>query len=457
MKDSQTAAPFGDLFPPGAEVIAISSFEDGRAVLRSGDCLVAFGANSPYVAVDEEGKVRLADRDNAGAHSAFMSWTDFFSSKEVHFMHGTAHAQRRKSLAPLFGRDAHIWARDKVIVPRLTKRLAVVLASPDHDGVAHIEVVAFARRLFAQVAAGLIGLDGAETEEGTDELLRIAEIIDAALLLVHDKVEATPDESEHILQNAVDAREAFRMRFYAPSMRTRRDLVERHRQGDLAREALPHDLLALIASDAPTFEDPDSGLAQAGAFLSPLTSGTASMLVHALADLIAWFATHPEDSHLWARPAFMEQAISETVRLHQPVVIPRLALTDFILPSGRKIRAGQYVAVDRFETNQDPSVYGADAGLFNPRRVVPEGAYPFGLGFGSGAHMCVAMPIVMGQGGISGLLAPVLRALFAVGVRPDPAKPAVRRGGFPYRDVYLNYHALLGPAHSLPDSAVAPS
>jgi cytochrome P450 len=212
----------------------------------------------------------------------------------------------------------------------------------------------------------------------------------------------------------------------------------------------------VIARGVPTFEDPEAGVAQAGAFLSPLTSGTASMLVHALADLVVWFGAHPDDARRWAHPAFLEGAITETIRLHQPVVIPRLARKDLALPSGRTIRRGQYVAITRLETNRDPSVFGADADSYDPRRTVPPGVYPFGLGFGSGPHMCVALPLVLGQGGISGLLAPVLRALFSVGVKPDPGQPARKVGhGFPFREVYVSYPVTFDRVRTLPAAAIA--
>ena len=424
-------------------MVVVSRFQDGLEILRSGDFRVAFGANSPRVRLDETGHVRLAEEPARQGSvepqaAADESWIDFFHGTELHFLNEPAHTQRRRALAPLLARDAHLWFRNRVILPTLEARLGEVLQNPGSDGVRRTDMVSFMQRLATQVAAALVGIDGADTKGGVDALLRITRTIDHVLLLIHDRVPVTRDALELALENARTARAEFRQKFYAPSFEARRGLVARTEAGELPAAELPHDLLTTIARGAPTFED-EAGLAQATAFLSPVISGHTSQLLHALADLLDLEATHP-GVEAWREPAFMDAAVAESIRLHHPGVIPRQALADKTLASGVKIKAGQYVAIPQGALDRDPEIFGEDAERYDPHRDLPAGVYRFGLGFGSGSHMCIAQPLVMGQKGITGSIAPVLTALLEAGISRDPDCPArMVPEALPFREIYATF------------------
>lgn len=441
-------------FPPDSDVVLISAFTEAIEILRSQKFEPAFGANSPRITLDPDGNVRLADaaarpggdhRSSSGA----MRWTEFFDSQEVHFMRGPAHAQRRRALAPLLARDAHLLFRDRGLMPVLEARLADVLSNPGPDAIPRADLVAFAKRLFNQVAAAFIGIDGADTIDGAEALLGVTTRIDETLAVVHDKVDVSEAELERTLQGALAARRELLVRFYQPSFDARRRLLARHRAGELAESELPHDMIMLIARGAPTFDDPEAGLEQASALLSPITSSGTTELIHVLADLLDWFAEHPEDQERWRDPEFMSGAVAETIRLHQVGPIPRLAIGDVTLSTGRTISAGQYISILRDLIHRDTSIFGADADRYDPRRRVPVGVQPYGLGFGSGSHMCLGLPLAMGEGGITGILAPVLRALLAAGVRRDSAQPAQKVvQALPFRDRYATFPVTFDPSRA---------
>jgi len=153
------------------------------------------------------------------------------------------------------------------------------------------------------------------------------------------------------------------------------------------------------------------------------------VLLEGLADLAAWFSLHPEDYELRTDPVFLEGALRDTMRLHAtgPAVFSRLALEDILLSSGKVIQAGRYVVFLTANINRDKTIFGPDADSFDPRRVVPKGVSPFGVSFGGGPHMCLGLPLVMGQGGITGMQTPVLQALHAAGIRPDHDRPAEKQ------------------------------
>jgi hypothetical protein len=125
---------------------------------------------------------------------------------------------------------------------------------------------------------------------------------------------------------------------------------------------------------------------------------------------------------------------NEALRLHQNVTaLVRQAARDVTLSTGRRIHAGEWVAVDTVAANRDPSVFGADAERFNPWRQVPSTARPYGLSFGTGRHLCIGLPLVTpvsgkpteGEGEGERAMLRMLRALIAAGIRLDPDRPPV--------------------------------
>ena len=91
--------------------------------------------------------------------------------------------------------------------------------------------------------------------------------------------------------------------------------------------------------------------------------------------------------------------------------------------------------LDLKSANRDASVWGPTGNEFDPHREVPEGAAPWGLSFGAGAHACIGQELDGGLadgdvgGGTTqrlyGTVAVMAHAVLTAGGHPDPAAPPV--------------------------------
>jgi cytochrome P450 len=428
-------------FPDMREIAFVTRFDEALEVMRSPRFRQGKGTRSIQVALDAD-RSRVADSarfEDAAEHPEMESWDVLLRRGDLHHAEGDAHIRLRRTLGPLFGRDAHTWFRDEVIQPNVKRNLGRILSSPDAEGTPRVDLVQLAKRIYIQAAAALVGFDGTQDDAGADELIAL-----------HAKIEGNADLTrilpngpklrEHA-QLVLAGRDELRDRFYRPSLARRVSLVDRRNGGEDVK--LPHDLLSLIAQDAEGLRmDEQAGMSNAMSFLNGATGTNTQVLTNLFGALTAWFEIHPEDYAHRMDPSFLEGALEETIRVYGPggTAFSRIALEDVTLGTGRTINAGQYVAVVKRFVNRDRSVYGPDADEFNPRRVAPRGIYPFGIGFGSGSHMCIGLPLVLGQGGISGMQVPILQTLYEAGAKPDPGRPASKRAEMlAWQDDYATY------------------
>ncbi|MGE3621630.1 MAG: cytochrome P450, partial [Acidimicrobiia bacterium] len=86
------------------------------------------------------------------------------------------------------------------------------------------------------------------------------------------------------------------------------------------------------------------------------------------------------------------------------------------------LREGQELHIEWVAANRDKAVFGEDADEFNPHRPSPTvgGLQRYGVGFGTGAHQCFGLRVVLGGDGAGGAHVGLLQKLFAAGVLPDP-------------------------------------
>lgn len=360
---------------------------------------------------------------------------------------GAAHSTRRKTLNRLVRRDGHAWFRDKILFPTVDRTLRDILRVRPAGGEVGLDLVAFGDRVNTTLAGAIIGFDGLDTEAGLARFNEIdAQVDPVSRLSSHEIIYRDVDEDA--LDRFRTAWSALFEEFYLPSLSRRIDLVAQVERGELAEEELPHDLLTLIAAHIdPTLSeaDPQVGLREAMSAFRPASETPSQALSHAVDHLDAWFAAHPADLARRDDPEFLLAAVNETLRLGvSSTMLLRRAVTDIELSSGVAIREGQFVIIRTRAVNRDP-IYGADAGEFNPSRPAVEGVYAFGVAFGSGPHMCFGIPLVLGKEGLDGSLVYILRSLYSVGVRPDPANPSTRRS-YARKDMnqYGTYPVLVG-------------
>ena len=370
-----------------------------------------------YAEAVEAWRSRSLAADLGGASDAYLRAGTVFR------LDGPEHLQRRRTMGQLLRRRGHQRFRDTALFPHADAALRKVLADRDADGVAHLEIYTWALRVNQQLAAAIVGFDDAVTPEGAEAL---GQMLDASLRGFQSGFHAIfePFDPEGPTEKAgIEARKAIVERFYAPALARREEMVEQVRAGTLAEDALPTDLLTLVAQRAESaWEDPGVAEREALFLLQAGVHTTATSLIWTLRELFAWFQAHPEDLERRADDHFLMRAAHEALRLH-PVVagFPRRADDDVELCEHTRLAKGDIAVIRSGPASSEEDVYGKDAGEFNPHREVGAGRHRHGLAFGSGPHMCYGMPIVMGAEGLDGSLVYLTKILMQAGVSPDPA------------------------------------
>jgi cytochrome P450 len=336
-----------------------------------------------------------------------------------------------------------------VLVPVMHEELRKLLGDRPPDGVVRVDLVPFAMHFFNVMACALTGLD-VRTPEDRRLLLSLIEPLNSGDAL---KFEDDPDSR---IAEGLAALRVFKERFYDPSLRRRVELLASIEAGALNEADVPVDMMLLVALKAdPAWEDEDNAVRNVMQFMLGASHTNVHPLGFAIDHLESWFEDHPEDYPQRTDPRFLERAVNEALRLHTiGPVLGRVAVEDVRLSSGIEIKAGQTVSVGIQEASLDPMVYGVDAAIFNPHRMIAAAGYPYGLAFGSGPHMCQGLPIVVGVEGIDGALVHVLQALYEAGARRDRSRPTRSQELHGFRSSYLSYPLVLDPSLATDASAV---
>jgi cytochrome P450 len=82
-------------------------------------------------------------------------------------------------------------------------------------------------------------------------------------------------------------------------------------------------------------------------------------------------------------------AVEESLRLTPPIQYGVRRPTEDTTVGGCPVQAGEVLVMSHLAANRDPSVWGADASVFNPDRDVDAKH----LGFGMGPHSCVGSAV----------------------------------------------------------------
>jgi cytochrome P450 len=344
-------------------------------------------------------EIREVLRSPSFAQGAYHSSRGGLARDTVGVLEGAAHLQRRRLMAKLFSKDALASYKQRHLLPVVEQELAAL----DPHGA---DLVPLAQRCLYSVAAAVTGIDGLDDPAAADRFIAQVRAITDAFMV--DWLRQDPDE---VTARGVEATEAFRREFFEPSAARRRALV--------ASGEAPRDLVSLMYANWDERWDDEQPLREASLFLLASTQTTAGALVLFVLRLEAWFDDHPGDRALTTGDeSFLRRAAAESLRL--TVASParvRTAVEDVVLASGRRVEAGERLALWFVPANADGR-FGKDAASFDPHRVVEAGV-PWGLAFGAGPHACAGRPLATGirtPGLDDGSMVTIARRLYASGL-----------------------------------------
>ncbi len=340
-------------------------------------------------------------------------------------LHGEEHRSRRSIETKVFRRDFFEWYEKQVFPTTLRETLEPYLREGKAD------LVDFGFRVMMNLTADFSGVDRPQrSPQETAQLLRILRTFGKAATLGQAVGDRGP-----IREEIRQALAEFDRDFFQPSRQRRRELLAQHASGAIGEEVLPRDVLVeLLRSESETPISPDVLMKEIGFFLLAGAFTSIHTLTHAMHDIFTWTASHPEDAQRYARdPVFLQKAIHESMRLHpSSPTAGRRPTCPVRLPTGQDLGPQDMVSIDLMSANRDTAVFGTDAADYNPHRVAPSGAGPYGLSFGIGMHSCIGLTLAAGSlpraqaAGREhhlGTVSLIAQALMRHGARPDPADP----------------------------------
>ncbi|CAB4871980.1 unannotated protein [freshwater metagenome] len=342
-------------------------------------------------------------------------------------LHADEHRSRRRLENRLFRRETLVhYERD--LFPSVIEQTL-----EPHVAAGRAEIVELSHQLMMNLAALNAGVDRSTgtTEETARLYAQMMKFIEGATL-AHTTRDIAEVEAE-----ITESMAAFDREFLAPSIARRQALLDAVASGVASEADLPLDVLTVLLRNEDSLQLPhDVIVREISFFLLAGAHTSATAFVRTLHNLFQWSALHPEDVELIRSDrSFVQKAVYETIRLNpsSPTGM-RWALVDITLKSGRHIPKGTRVIIDLNTINRDPAVFGADADVFDPRRVpLVEGAAPWGLSFGQGMHACIGQELAAGLLERTadtaeyeyGLVSVAVQSMIDRGVCPDPSDSAV--------------------------------
>jgi cytochrome P450 len=347
---------------------------------------------------------------------------------------GRRHQELKQLFAPLMSRQAMAYYELHLVEPVIQEALAEMHANRGPDGLVRTDAVPIIKAALTRISARVTGVDGVDTPERTDRFRDLVLVLSTATT---GSFSTRPVEV--VIQEGRDAMDELVRDYLQSSLDRRVGLVRRHRAGEIALEELPRDMLTAMAlqDDLSRPDDTDKipyVWRQCGLFLTGSIKTTSHSLPHVFVHLDEWLKEHPEDRERLGDPEFLHRVAAESFRLHQTSPARfRAAVRDVTLSTGRKVAAGEMVAIHAPPANVQTEVFGEDARYFNPRRKVPDGMQPWGMTFGLGSHSCLGRNLVTGimnkgdeKHGTHGTAVRVMLALYGLGAELDPDNPPVR-------------------------------
>ena len=334
-------------------------------------------------------------------------------------LHGEQHKSRRMLETKVFRRDFFKYYESEVFPQTLRETLNPFVEAGKMD------LVDFGYRVMVNLTADFTGIDRQEkSPEETAELMRLLRIFGKTATLAH----ATGDK-DAVKEEAFEALERFDQRFVQPSITRRLDLLGKWERGEISEDAVPRDILAVLLRNEDGIDMPRDVLTREMAFFALAGAHTSiHTLTHAVHELFGWLESRPEDKQfVLEEPRFIQKCVLESIRLHpSSPIAARRTLCPMDIES-KHIGKDSKVIIDLQSANRSKTIFGEDAGTFNPNRSLPKGQSRYGLSFGQGMHACLGLNLAAGvlpPEGKSvdhmGTVALIVQSLFKTGITPDP-------------------------------------
>jgi cytochrome P450 len=352
------------------------------------------------------------------------------------FFHGTLvaidgreHLDRRRALSRMLG-PRQPWGPEGRLFDETFERNMARVRSNANDDIVRFDLIDFARRVNWQTTAVLIGLDGVEDDQQVTRFQELAMPLIGGLTVEH-----LSGDHAAMVADARRAMSEVRESMFQPSFERRKSLVRVAKGGSQGENGLIADLITSLIAASIAEPDVDLVFRECLALLAASVNNPVWQIAFAVDDLLDWLDRHPEDGARTQEKTFLNGAVKETLRLHRSArpYLVRRAVADVVLQStGRTVKSGTWLALWLGQANQDPTVFGQDAHLYNPHRALADPTVQsFGIAFGGGPHACMGRPMLVWEQGAEdaqGTLTKMLRKLLSNGIRRDPDAKYELRG-----------------------------
>lgn len=344
-------------------------------------------------------------------------------------LHGEEHRQRRLLEFKVFRKDFFQYYETQVFPPALNE----VLAPFERRG--EMDLVDFGYRVTMNLTADFAGVDRVQkTPAETELLLKLVKAFSHAATIAHSKL-----DKEGVRSAAREAMVTLKEVFVEPAIARRRALLADFKADRIQESDLPRDVLMLLLRNEDKLPLPDEVVLREMAFyLQAGSHSTANSMIHALHEIFVFVDAHPQmRERVNTDPIFLQRCVHESLRLHpaSPVAWrrPETGGCPVHHESIGTPVAPDLVVVELAMANRERSVFGEDADIFNPERVLPSDVPRWGLTFGYGLHMCLGRDL---DGGLPatpstdpathqyGIVTQLIRTLLSRHVRPNPKDPA---------------------------------
>ena len=341
-------------------------------------------------------------------------------------LHGDEHRTRRTIESQLFRRNFFRYYESDVFPGLLQETLDQFLT--EHD----VDLKELGYRIMVHLSLSFAGIDRVDfSVEEADAQHRLLIQLGQAATIGQYK-----GERQQILDEIADALTEFKTRFFAPSRARREALIESFQRGEIDETELPRDILTILLLNREKLDMPDELLVREVAFFYLASSHTSvHTLVHAVNEVFGWYAGRTEEAvELVDQPVVLQRFALESLRLHPSSPEAwRKAEARVELPDDEVAEVGDKVVIDLQTANRDESIFGPDAGSFNPDRERQHRISPAGLSFGGGMHVCLGMNLVAGtilksdadydpDNHQFGTITLIIKELLARGMQPHPER-----------------------------------